>query len=103
MDGRKLEGAYRQADAGKLAGELIEALEAGDAALDLSGVTQVDAGVLQVLIAASALADRTGRRLHLHMPEGCAVWTMAQALALPAVALPMPDAATNHTNSGLSQ
>lgn len=103
MNGRKLEGALRQADARKLAGELIEALDAGDAALDLSGVTQVDAGVLQVLISASALADRTGRRLHLHMPEGCAVWTMAQALALPGVGLPMPDDATNQTNSGLSQ
>lgn len=102
----QLQGALRQADARSLAANLGTALAAGDALVDLSQVTQADAGILQVLIAASTLADRTGRRLHLHMPEGCAVWTMAQALALPAVGLPMPDMpdmAANELTSGLSK
>ncbi len=87
---REFQGALRQADAHALASDLARALGGSDVTLDLSQVTQADAGIVQVLISASALADRTGRRLHLDMPEGCAVWTMAQALALPQVGLPMP-------------
>ena len=87
---RQVQGALRQADVRALAQELAEALAAGDAALDLSGVTQMDAGALQVLISASSLADRTGRRLHLYMPDGCAARVLADALALPAIGVPMP-------------
>lgn len=100
MFSKQVQGALRQADAGGLAAELAVALGEGDAALDLSGVSQIDAGVLQVLISASTLADRTGRRLYLDIPEGCAVWTMAQALALPAVGLPMPVAGALPTRTG---
>lgn len=82
-------GILRQADARELAKELGAALDAGDVTLDLAAVEQVDTGILQVLISASALADRTGRRLHLHMPEGGAVRTAAQALALPPLGLPV--------------
>lgn len=86
-------GVLRQADARPLAADLGAALEVGDVSLDLAGVEQVDAGILQVVIAAGHLADRNGRRVHVHMPEGCAAWTMAQALALPALGLPMEAAA----------
>lgn len=87
---RQMQGVLRQSDARRLAQELAEALAAGDAKVDLARVTQADAGVLQVLIAASAQADRMGRRLHLNIPEGSPVWAMMQALALPPVGLPMP-------------
>lgn len=99
----QVQGVLRQADARGLAADLATALAAGDATLDLSQVTQVDAGVVQVLISASTLADRTGRRLYLNIPEGCAVWEMARALALPAVGLPLPEAAERELQSGLSQ
>lgn len=99
----KVQGVLRQADARGLAEKLAGVLATGDAMLDLSGVTQADAGVLQVLISASTLADRTGRRLHLHIPRGSAVWTMAQALALPTLGLPMPDDVATELNAGLSR
>ncbi|AWB49370.1 hypothetical protein HYN69_13455 [Gemmobacter aquarius] len=99
----QMQGALRQADARALAADLTAALATGDAMLDVSQVSQADAGILQVLIAASTLADRTGRRLHVHMPEGCAVWNIAQTLALPAVGLPMPDVAADELTAGLSQ
>ncbi len=98
MTVRQVQGAMRQADTGQLLSDLTEALGAGDVMLDLSQVTQVDAGVVQVLISASTLADRIGRRLHLDIPEGCAVWTMMQALALPALGVPMPE--TTGPNAG---
>lgn len=82
-------GILRHADAKALAAELVGALEAGDVTLDLAGVDQVDTGILQVLISAGALADRTGRRLHLGMPEGSAVRLAADALALPRFGLPI--------------
>lgn len=90
MTGRQFQGALRQADARGLVADLTGALAAGDVTVDLSQVAQIDAGVLQVLISASTLADRTGRRLHLAMPEGCAAQVLAQALALPALGSAMP-------------
>lgn len=93
-------GILRHADAGGLAAELVAALEAGDVTLDLAGVDQVDTGILQVLISASALADRTGRRLHLHMPEGSAVRRAADALALPPFGHPVPRDAAEISSMG---
>lgn len=98
---RQVQGALRQADTGRLLSELTGALGAGDVMLDLSQVTHADAGAVQVLISASTLADRIGHRLHLDIPEGCAVWRMVQALALPAPGVPMPD--TISFNAGQSQ
>lgn len=101
---RRMQGVVRQADARALAGELAAALAAGDAMVDLAGVSQVDAGVLQVLVAAGAQADRMGRRLHLNIPEGSAVSVLAQALALPPVWLPvwlpMPETISSQADAG---
>ncbi|MBC2834139.1 STAS domain-containing protein [Paragemmobacter straminiformis] len=95
-------GVLRHSDARELAAELTGALDAGDVTLDLAAVEQVDTGILQVLISASALADRTGRRLHLHMPEGSAVWSAAQALALPPFGLPVSGLSAQDSNKGQS-
>ncbi len=83
-------GILRQADARGLAADLCGALDLGDVTLDLGAVSQVDAGILQVIVSAGHLADRTGRRLHLALPEGCAVAEAARALALPRLGLPLP-------------
>ncbi len=103
MTVRRWDGVLRHSDAQGLAAELAAALAEGDAMVDLSGVTQVDSGVLQVLIAAGALADRTGRRLHLDIPEGSPVWTLAQALALPQLGLPMPAETKTQADAGQVQ
>jgi ABC-type transporter Mla MlaB component len=78
----RIEGAIGLPDVPALAARLRDGLERGDLDLDLTGVTGIDAGGLQLLLSARAEAAARGRALVLRLPQGGAVPALIARLGL---------------------
>lgn len=79
---KTLSGALRHADAAPLAGELAEALAAGDLVIETAGVTQASCGVVQVIASAQVTARVLERNLQVEVAEGSAFATALDRLGL---------------------
>lgn len=77
-----LVGDVRTGDAAGLRERLQAGLAAGDLRVDTVGLTSVDCAVVQVLIAARRSAVQLERNLTIERPDGGALATALERLAL---------------------
>lgn len=78
----RLSGSQRLTEAVATGLALREALTAGDVALDLTAVPQIDAAFAQMLVSGSASARRLARRLQIAVADDSQPATLIDQLCL---------------------
>jgi anti-anti-sigma regulatory factor len=80
----ELQGTLRAGEAATLRAALAEALSQGDVQVATADLTAIDGAIVQVLLSARRSAEQLERKLQVEIPDGGALATMRDRLALGA-------------------